>query len=107
MSTTIRRALRAGAVATAAVICGATTAQAYTFASEGAPLSVRDEGTLRGQSYGHLSRRGSNALVLDTRARDLVKKDGRAYSQGNAYRGQDAVRIQTGRRSDGGTFFAP
>ena len=103
----MRRALRVAATVVCLAGLGATSAQAYTWASASAPKLVSYNGATRGGGYGTVSSVAWNKAELRSRLKDHRVDSMRTYAQTNAARGtSDFLMAQSGRRSDGGSTYA-
>lgn len=93
---------RSAAVALALTLVGALSASAYSYGV----LAVSHDGTQRGKGYGTLAAWGWNSARLTATLADTKKDGTRTFASARAYGNNDAVAVQSGRRTDGESWYA-
>lgn len=93
---------RSAAVALTMTLAGALSASAYSYGA----LSVSHDGAQRGKGYGTLSAYGWNSARLTSWLADTKLDGTRTFVSARAYGNNDAVAVQSGRRTDGESWYA-
>lgn len=103
---TVKRIWRAGVVTALMMAAGLGSAQAYVWASSSSPKLVTYNSATRGGGYGRVDVTASNRATLKSTLKDHRVDSMRTYATtGGSLGTKDAVRAESGRRSDGGTSY--